>query len=169
MKEKRLNIGKVAMMFLLIMTVFVSDIQAKVLEDSLTRRPKVGVVLCGGGAKGFAQIRILKAMDEAGVPIDFIGGTSIGSIIGALYAVGYDPDMIEKMVREQDWNQVLYDTFSEDLMPIDKRMDERRYLATFPIADGKMKVKSSFVEGVYVNLLLSRLMLPAHDIRDCKY
>lgn len=168
MKAMRLNIGKIAMMFLLIMTVFVSDIQAKVLEDSLTRRPKVGVVLCGGGAKGFAQIRILKAMDEAGVPIDFIGGTSIGSIIGALYAVGYDPDMIEKMVREQDWNQVLYDKFSEDLMPIDKRMDERRYLATFPIADGKMKVKSSFVEGVYVNLLLSRLMLPAHDIRDYK-
>ena len=156
------------MMFLLVMTVFVSDIQAKILEDSLTKRPKVGVVLCGGGAKGFAQIRILKAMDEAGVPIDFIGGTSIGSIIGALYAVGYDPDTIEKLVREQDWDRVLYDRFPEDLMPIDKRMGERRYLATFPITNGKMKVRSSFVEGVYVNLLLSRLMLPAHDIHDYK-
>lgn len=166
MKSIRLNIGKVAMMFMLIMTVFVSEIQAQVVDDSNTHRPKVGVVLCGGGAKGFAQIRILKALDEAGVPIDYIGGTSIGSIIGALYAVGYDPDMIEKLVREQDWNQVLYDKFSEELMPIDRRMNERRYLATFPITNGKMKVKSAFVEGVYVNMLLSRLMLPAHNIQD---
>ena len=166
MKSIRLNIGKVAMMFILIMTVFVSEIQAQVVEDSNTHRPKVGVVLCGGGAKGFAQIRILKALDEAGVPIDYIGGTSIGSIIGALYAVGYDPDMIEKLVREQDWNQVLYDKFPEELMPIDRRMNERRYLATFPITNGKMKVKSAFVEGVYVNMLLSRLMLPAHNIQD---
>ena len=116
MKGIRLNIGKIAMMVLLVMTVFVSDIQAKILEDSLTKRPKVGVVLCGGGAKGFAQIRILKAMDEAGVPIDYIGGTSIGSIIGALYAVGYDPDMIEKLVREQNWDRVLYDQFPETLI-----------------------------------------------------
>ena len=166
MKSIRLNIGKVAMMFMLIMTVFVSEIQAQVVEDSNTHRPKVGVVLCGGGAKGFAQIRILKALDEAGVPIDYIGGTSIGSIIGALYAVGYDPDMIEKLVREQDWNQVLYDKFPEELMPIDRRMNERRYLATFPITNGKMKVKSAFVEGVYVNMLLSRLILPAHNIQD---
>jgi len=162
----RLNIGKVAMMFMLIMTVFVSEIQAQVVEDSHSHRPKVGVVLCGGGAKGFAQIRILKALDEAGVPIDYIGGTSIGSIIGALYAVGYDPDMIEKLVREQDWNRILYDKFPEELMPIDRRMNERRYLATFPITNGKMKVKSAFVEGVYVNMLLSRLMLPAHNIQD---
>lgn len=166
MKSIRLNIGKVAMMFMLIMTVFVSEIQAQVVDDSNTHRPKVGVVLCGGGAKGFAQIRILKALDEAGVPIDYIGGTSIGSIIGALYAVGYDPDMIEKLVREQDWNRILYDKFSEELMPIDRRMNERRYLATFPITNGKMKVKSAFVEGVYVNMLLSRLMLPAHNIQD---
>ena len=168
MNKIRLNIEKIAMMFLLIMTFFVSDIQAKVLEDSLSHRPKVGVVLCGGGAKGFAQIRILKALDEAGVPIDYIGGTSIGSIIGALYAVGYDPDTIEKLVREQNWNRVLYDQFPETLMPIDKKLNERNYLATFPIKNGKVKVKSSFVEGVYVNLLLSRLMLPASGIHDYK-
>ena len=168
MRELRLNIGKIAMMFLFVMTFFVSDIQAKILEDSLTRRPKVGVVLCGGGAKGFAQIRILKAMDEAGVPIDYIGGTSIGSIIGALYAVGYDPDMIEKLVREQDWDRILYDQFPETLMPIDKKIYERNYLATFPIKNGKVTVKSAFVEGVYVNLLLSRLMLPANRVHDYK-
>lgn len=162
----RLNVNKIAMMTILIMTLFISNVQAKILEDSLSRRPKVGVVLCGGGAKGFAQIRILKAMDEAGVPIDYIAGTSIGSIIGALYAIGYDPDTIEKLVREQDWNRILYDVFPENVEPVEKKIYDRRYLATFPISNGKMKIKSSFVEGVYVNLLLSRLMLPAHKIHD---
>lgn len=166
MNNIRLSIGKIAMMVIIIMTVFYSNVEAKVVEDSLSHRPKVGVVLCGGGAKGFAQIRILKALDEAGVPIDFIGGTSIGSIIGALYAVGYDPDVIERLVRAQDWDRVLYDQFPETLMPIDKRMYEQNYLAKFPIADGKVKVKSAYVDGVYVNLLLSRLMLPANDVHD---
>lgn len=162
----RLNVNKIAMMTILIMTLFISNVQAKILEDSLSRRPKVGVVLCGGGAKGFAQIRILKAMDEAGVPIDYIAGTSIGSIIGALYAIGYDPDTIEKLVREQDWNRILYDVFPENVEPVEKKIYDRRYLATFPVSNGKMKIKSSFVEGVYVNLLLSRLMLPANKIHD---
>ncbi len=131
-----------------------------------TQRPKVGVVLCGGGAKGFAQIRILKAIDEAGVPVDYIGGTSIGSIIGSLYAVGYDPDVMEELVRKQDWNSVIYDKMPATLLPVEKKIDTRKYLVTFPISDGKIKVKPSLVDGVYVNLLLSRLMLPAENVTD---
>lgn len=129
-------------------------------------RPKVGVVLCGGGAKGFSQIRILKAIDDAGIPVDFIGGTSIGSIIGALYAVGYDPDMMEKLVREQDWSQVIYDKIPRVLMPVGQKMYERQYLTIFPILNKKVKVQSSMIDGVYVNLLMSRLMLPVGDIND---
>ncbi len=160
--------------FLLMMLISVFSfysVDAQEVSDSVAlkkfrHRPKVGVVLCGGGAKGFAQIRVLKAIDEAGVPIDFIGGTSIGSIMGALYAVGYDPDMIEKLVREQDWNQVIYDRVPRVLMPVEQKMFERQYLATFPIMDGKLKVKSSVVDGVYVNLLMSQLMLPASNVHD---
>ena len=63
------------------------------------RRPKVGVVLSGGGAKGFAHIGALRVIEEAGIPIDYIAGTSMGSIIGGLYAVGYDPDMMQKGLR----------------------------------------------------------------------
>ena len=129
-------------------------------------RPKVGVVLCGGGAKGFSQIRLLKMIDEAGVPVDYIAGTSIGSIIGSLYAVGYDPDVMEELVREQDWNQIIYDKFSRSFAPVENKMQDRQYLATFPISDGKVKVKSSLVDGVCVNLLLSRLMLPASHIKN---
>ena len=142
------------------------EIQAEKNAKNKRHRPKVGVVLCGGGAKGFAEIPILKALDEAGVPIDYIGGTSIGSIISSLYAVGYDPDVIEELVRKQDWNNVIYDRIPLSYMPIDKKINSRKYLATFPITNGKIKVKSSMVDGVYVNMLLSRLMLPADNIHD---
>lgn len=141
-------------------------VEAQTVRDTIRHRPTVGVVLCGGGAKGFAHIRILKMIEEAGVPIDYIGGTSIGSIMGSLYAVGYDPDMMEKLVREQDWNQVIYDRIPKILTPVDQKMNERSYLATFPLSDRKIKVKPSLVEGVYVNLLMSRLMLPAGNIND---
>lgn len=146
----------------LISVLSVCNLEAQTIQKTNKKRPKVGVVLCGGGAKGFAEIPILKAIEEAGVPIDYIGGTSIGSIMGALYAVGYDPDVMEQLVREQDWNTIIYDKIPDVLAPIDQKITDKKYFATFPITEGKIKVKSSVVEGVYVNLLLSRLMLPAY-------
>ncbi len=153
-------------LIVLISVLSVYNIEAQSVNDTVRHRPKVGVVLCGGGAKGFAQIRVLKAIDEAGIPVDYIAGTSIGSIMGGLYAVGYDPETIEKMVRAQDWDQVIYDKVPRILMPVEQKMFERQYLGTFPIMNGKLKVKSSVVDGVYVNLLMSRLMLPASNIHD---
>ena len=77
--------------------------------QTLKKRPKVGVVLSGGGAKGFAHIGALKVIEEAGIPIDYIAGTSMGSIVGGLYAVGYDPDMMKKLCTEQDWDKIIKD------------------------------------------------------------
>lgn len=159
---KRVLFASICMILMLAATAQDAVDTTKVVRH----RPKVGVVLCGGGAKGFSQIRILKKIDEAGVPIDYIGGTSIGSIIGALYAVGYDPDVMEQIVREQDWNQIIYDKFSRSFAPVENKIQDRQYLATFPVSDGKIKVKSSLVDGVCVNLLLSRLMLPASNVRN---
>ena len=65
-------------------------------------RPRIGVTLSGGGAKGLAHIGILKAIDSAGLKVDFITGTSMGSIIGSLYAIGYSGDSIEKIARKID-------------------------------------------------------------------
>ena len=136
--------------------------------DSLSGggRPTVGVVLCGGGAKGFAHIRVLKMIEEAGVPIDYIGGTSIGSIIGALYAIGYDPDMMEELVCKQNWNRVIYDNIPEIYSPIENKIYRKNYITTLPITGGKVKTKYSLKDGVYVNLLMSRLTLPSYKIRD---
>ena len=80
-----------------------------VLPVSAQQRKKVGVVLSGGGAKGVAHIGALKVIRDAGIPIDYIAGTSMGSIIGGLSAIGYTPEQLEKMVKEQNWNFLLSD------------------------------------------------------------
>src|SRR3954470_8875661 len=67
-------------------------------------RPKIGVTLSGGGAKGFAHIGILQALDSAGLKVDYITGTSMGSVVGGLYAAGYSGDTIEDISRQIDWN-----------------------------------------------------------------
>ena len=69
---------------------------------SQEQRKKVGVVLSGGGAKGMAHIKALKVIEEAGIPIDYIAGTSMGAIVGGLYAIGYTTEQLDSMVRKQD-------------------------------------------------------------------
>lgn len=129
-------------------------------------RPKVGVVLSGGGAKGFAHIGALRVIEEAGIPIDYIAGTSMGSIIGGLYAVGYDPDMMQKLCTEQDWDLIIKDQIPRKFMPLEKRINERHYLLTMPYKNGKLKLKRSLIDGMYVNMLLTRLVMPAYQERD---
>ncbi len=75
-----------------------------------SERPKVAVVLAGGGAKGLAHIGVLKVLEEAGVPIDMVVGNSMGSIVAALYAIGYSPAEMDSIVRSTDWIQLLLDS-----------------------------------------------------------
>lgn len=67
-------------------------------------RPKVGIVLGGGGAKGSAHIGVLKYIEEMGIPVDYVVGTSMGSIIGGLYALGYSPDEMQGLISNLDWS-----------------------------------------------------------------
>ena len=72
-------------------------------------RKKVAVVLSGGGAKGMAHIGVLKVLEKAGIPVDIITGTSMGSIVGGLYAIGIGASTLDSLVRQQDWSFVLLD------------------------------------------------------------
>ena len=76
------------------------------------QRKSVAVVLSGGGAKGVAHIGALKVIEEAGIPIDYIVGTSMGSIIGGLYSIGYTPCQLDSMVNHQNWSFLLSDRIS---------------------------------------------------------
>jgi NTE family protein len=73
-------------------------------STTIKRRPKVGLVLSGGGAKGAAHIGVLKYLEEAGIPIDYIAGTSMGSIVGGMHATGYTSEEIFSIISRVDWN-----------------------------------------------------------------
>ena len=101
------------------------------------QRKKVAVVLSGGGAKGMAHIGVLKVLEKAGIPVDIVTGTSMGSIIGGLYAIGYNSHSLDSMVRVQDWSYVITD--KEDLrrQSLSDRKKQNTYLFNTGLTIGK--------------------------------
>jgi NTE family protein len=129
-------------------------------------RPKIGLVLSGGGAKGLAHIGVLKVLEEAGIPIDYITGTSMGSIVGGLYACGYSAKQIEFICHHINWNDVLFDKISRRNISIEEKDEDGKYVGEFPIVKGKIVIPKGLVAGQKVSMLLSHLTWPVHEIND---
>ena len=98
-------------------------------------RPKVGLVLGGGGAKGAAEVGVLKVIEEAGIPIDYIVGTSIGSIVGGLYAAGYTADELDTLFQTQEWLSLLTDRKADLSNEPYREQDGVTYVFGFPVRD----------------------------------
>lgn len=92
-----------------------------------TTRPRVAVVMSGGGAKGVAHIGALKVIEEAGYPIDIICGTSMGALVGGLYSIGWTPQELDSLVRAQDWTTLLSDRIDPDLLNLNQREEQNTY------------------------------------------
>ena len=92
-----------------------------------TDRPRVAVVMSGGGAKGVAHIGALKVIEEAGYPIDIICGTSMGALVGGLYSIGWSPQELDSMVRAQNWTTLLSDKIEPDLLNLHQREEQNTY------------------------------------------
>ena len=119
-------------LFISILAVLVS-VAVSAQTDSLDlNRKRVAVVLSGGGAKGMAHIGVLKVLEKAGIPVDIVTGTSMGSIIGGLYSIGYNAHALDSMVRVQDWSYVITD--KEDLR--NQSLGDRRKQNTYPFSTG---------------------------------
>src|SRR5690554_1461830 len=103
-------------------------------EDKIINAPrkKVGVVLSGGGAKGFAHIGVLKVLEEAGIPIDYIAGTSMGAVVGGLYSVGYDAQAIDSLIQLQDWNYLMSDNVNRENLPASQRDRRNEFIVSLP-------------------------------------
>lgn len=132
---------------------------AQINEDN--NRPKIGLVLSGGGAKGFAYVGVLKAMEEAGIRPDYITGTSIGSIIGGLYAIGYSPDQLDTLIREVNWDLILSNNVPLPYISYEEKEYYNRYLITLPFVDKKLTLPSGIIEGQMLSDLLNLLTWPA--------
>lgn len=104
------------------------------------KRPKVAVVLSGGGAKGFAHIGVLKVLEEEGIPVDIIVGTSMGSIVGGLYSIGYSADDIAKMSLSEDWAKLFADYIPRIQLDQHSRENQQRYVFNIPVSDERKPI-----------------------------
>ena len=129
-------------------------------------RPKIGLTLAGGGAKGLAHIGILEAIDSAGLRIDAITGTSMGSIIGALYAAGYSGEAIEKIARKLDWDLMFSTTPKLNSISIERKDEYNKYALEVPFENGQFKIRKGFIEGQELWLKFAELFEPVYYIND---
>ena len=130
------------------------------------QRPKVGLVLSGGGAKGIAHIGVLKAIDSAGLKIDYITGTSMGSIIGGLYATGYSGNEIEKVTKTLNWDELLSGKPIYKYVSIDEKDEFGQYSAEVGIKDKKAQFATGLIDSQELWLILNRMFLPVYNIKD---
>lgn len=160
-------------------------LQTRARMDEIRRsehRPTVGLVLSGGGAKGAAQVGALKYLEQTGIPVDFVCGTSIGGMLGGMYAVGYDSSTLEYLFRNQNWSVMLSDYVDPVYIPYSTKMYNSRYVVSIPfdtarevfdnrITEGPGYRRQTFLEslpsgyayGFNVNNLLSSLTVGQQD------
>ncbi len=129
-------------------------------------RPKVAVVLSGGGAKGMAHIGALRVIERAGIPVDIVTGTSMGSIIGGLYSIGYDSWRLDSLVRNQDWMFLLSDKEERSKMSLADREKNNTYILSKTINLKKKLNQSGFIVGKNLDKLFFRLTAGYHDSLD---
>jgi NTE family protein len=131
-------------------------------------RPKIGLVLGGGGAKGTAHIGVLKVLEELHIPVDYIAGTSMGAIVGSLYASGLSPDEIEKVLTSVDWDDLF--TGDPNRQDIDYWRKREDHLFLSPLRLGvrgtKILLGKGLVKDQKINVLFEMLMLHASGIND---
>lgn len=130
------------------------------------QRPKIGVTLSGGGAKGLAHIGILKAIDSAGLNVDYITGTSMGSVIGGLYAIGYSADSIEVLARDIDWELLLSNQSSLSSVFMAEKDEYGKYVVELPRERHKFKLPTGILEGQELWLKFSELFFPVSNIKN---
>ncbi len=131
-------------------------------------RPRIGLCLAGGGARGGAHVGVLKVMEELRIPVDYIAGTSIGSIIGGLYASGYSPQEIDSVITNVDWGTVFKDTPPRQEIEYRRKAEDRLpyFGLEFGVNGGKLRLASGLIAGQKLNFLLRQLSLHTTGIND---
>ena len=152
--------------FLFVSLFFLSQValgQEKSVENT---RPKVGLVLSGGGAKGLAHIGVLKVIDSLGIQVDYIGGTSMGAVVGGLYASGYTANQLDSIFSKIDVDALLQDYTPRESKSFYEKRNDEIYALTLPFNNFKLGLPSGLSKGLYNFNLMSRLTQHVSDVRD---
>src|SRR5664280_2713829 len=134
--------------------------------QEVRKRPKIGLVLSGGGAHGIAHIGVLKVMEEAGLRPDFITGVSMGSIIGGMYSLGYSADSLQKIFKKINWKLILSNKIPENKVIFLEKSHFSNSIISLPLSFRKVILPSGLINGQQVENILSFYAWPAADIND---
>lgn len=134
-----------------------SEQQQPDAEREITAETRIGLALSGGGAKGFAHLGFIKVLEEIGLPIDYISGTSMGALIGGLYAMGYTTEQLEEIATSLNWDDLFSDTIRRRHIPMEEKEWDSLYLVTLPIIGRSISLPAGVVAGHRIELLLNQL------------
>ena len=129
-------------------------------------RPKIGLVLSGGGAKGFAHIGVLKVIEDAGIKIDYIGGTSMGAVVGGLYAAGYNARQLDSIFKTTDFDELLSDYIPRQTKNFYEKRNDEVYAMVLPFNKYKIGIPDALSKGLYNFNLLSRITRNVRHVRN---
>ena len=147
-----------------IFCIFCSLLSAQ--ESAVKQDLKVGLVLSGGGAKGLAHIGVLKVLEEAGIRIDYIGGTSMGAMVGAMYAAGYSANELDSIFRSLDFDKLLQDKISRRSKSLHERYLYDRYAVALPFNNFKVGLPRAVSKGQSIYNEFVKLLYPVNEIYD---
>ena len=150
----------------LLFVLLAAPAQAADDQDSAAVRPRIGLVLGGGGARGTAHVGVLKVLEELRIPVDYIAGTSMGSVVGGLYASGMNAAEIEREITETDWEDLFHDDPAREDRSFRRKREDDLYAfkAKIGVSEGQIKVPLAYIRGQKFDLLLNRLTLPVVGI-----
>ena len=140
----------------------------EVQSGSPAHRPRIGLVLSGGGARGAAHIGVLKVLEENRVPVDAIAGSSMGAVVGGLYASGLSAADVERIMTSVDWQDAFRDSPPRSSLNFRRKLEDQNFLVKFPlgIKSGKFRLPRGLVQGQKLTQILRGLTLPVAQVQD---
>ena len=126
-------------------------------SDTISRRPTIALVLSGGGARGAAHVGVIRLIEEMQIPIDYVVGTSMGAIIGALYSIGYTAEEMDSLLLIQDWKTLLSNELPRQQQPYAERMTRKSYQVNIPYEKGVLTDNSSLYRDAGIKVRRSSL------------
>jgi NTE family protein len=138
----------------------------KIHSQDTIKRPKIGLVLTGGGAKGFAHIGVLKVLEQAGIKIDYIGGTSMGSVVGGLYAAGYNAQQLDSIFTSTNYDELISDYIPRTNKSFFEKRNSEVYAISLPFQRFNVGIPIALSKGLYNYCLLAQLTSHVKHVRD---
>ena len=148
--------------------LLLSALPAWTLAANHEQRETIGLVLAGGGARGIAHAGVIKALEEMRIPVDAVAGTSMGALVGGLYASGMDAAALYRVISEMDWSEAFEDSIERRDLPQRRKSDDYDYASKvqFAFRDGTLSIPLGFVQGQQTRQIIKQLMVDAEHIRN---